>query len=96
MDYNKVDRSAVLRTARRLHMQLVMLFTWSFRSGIIGNAVAELTPLRHTQHQAIFTARCYASAVLAMGLCPFMSVSVSVTSLFSIETAERIELAFGV
>ena len=73
-----------------------MLFTWSFRSGIIGNAVAELTPLRHTQHQAIFTARCYASAVLAMGLCPFMSVSMSVTSLCSIETAERIELVFGV
>ena len=39
----------------------------------------------------VFTARCYASAVLAMALCP----SVSVTSRCSIETAERIELVFG-
>ena len=38
-----------------------------------------------------FTARCYASAVLAMGLCPYLSV----TSRCSIETAERIELVFG-
>jgi len=38
-----------------------------------------------------FTARCYASAVLAMALCP----SVSVTSRCSIETAGRIELVFG-
>jgi len=30
---------------------------------------------------AIFTARCYASAVLAMGLCPSVSVSVSVCAL---------------
>jgi len=36
-----------------------------------------------------FTARCYASAVLAM------SVRLSVTSRCSIETAERIELDFG-
>jgi len=35
------------------------------------------------------TARCCASAVLAMGLCQ------SVTSRCSIETAERIELVFG-
>ena len=41
-------------------------------------------------HAVIFTARCYACAVLAMGLCP--SVSVSVTSRCFIETAERIEL----
>jgi len=38
-----------------------------------------------------FTARCYASAVLAMALCP----SVSVTSRCSIETAERIELVLA-
>ena len=37
----------------------------------------------------VFTARCYVSAVLAMDLCP------SVTSRCSIETAERIELVFG-
>ena len=43
----------------------------------------------------IFTARCYASAVLAMGLCLCLSVSASVTSRCSIETAERIELVFG-
>ena len=41
----------------------------------------------------IFTARCYASAVLAMSLCP--SVCLSVTSRCSIEMAERIELVFG-
>jgi len=40
----------------------------------------------------IIIARCYASAVLAMALCP----SVSVTSRCSIETGERIELGFGV
>ena len=40
---------------------------------------------------SVFTARCFAPAVLAMGLCP----SVSVTSRCSIETAERIELVFG-
>ena len=39
----------------------------------------------------IFTARCYASAVLAMGLC----LSASATSRCSIKTAERIELVFG-
>ena len=37
-----------------------------------------------------FAARCYASAVLAMGLCPCLSMSV--TSRCFIETAERIEL----
>ena len=42
----------------------------------------------------LFTARCYASAVLAMGLCP--SIPLSVTSRCSIETAERIELVFGI
>jgi len=42
---------------------------------------------------SLFTARCYASAVLAMGLC--LSVRLSVTSRCSIETAERIELVFG-
>ena len=35
----------------------------------------------------IFTARCYASAVLAMGLCPCLSVSV--TSRCSTKTAKR-------
>jgi len=38
--------------------------------------------------QYVFTARCYASAVLAMGLCP------SVTGRCSIETGKRIELVF--
>ena len=41
----------------------------------------------------ILTARRYASAVLAMGLC--LSVRLSVTSRCSIETAGRIELVFG-
>ena len=41
----------------------------------------------------IFTARCYASAVLAMGLC--LSVRLSVTSRSSTKMAERIELVFG-
>jgi len=40
---------------------------------------------------SIFTARRYASAVLAMALY----LSVSVTSRCSIKTAERIELVFG-
>jgi len=35
----------------------------------------------------VFTARCYASAVLAMALCP--SVSLSVTSRSSTKTAKR-------
>ena len=37
----------------------------------------------------IITARCYASAVLAMGLCLCLSVSVSVTSRCSTKTAKR-------
>ena len=39
----------------------------------------------------IFTARCYASAVVAMGLCPSvcLSVSVSVTSRCSTKTAKH-------
>jgi len=44
---------------------------------------------------SILTARCYASAVLAMGLCPSVSVCLSVTSRYSIETAERIELVLA-
>jgi len=40
---------------------------------------------------AFLPCKSYASAVLAMGLCPF----VSVTSQCSIETAERIKLVFG-
>jgi len=40
------------------------------------------------RYSLIFTARCYASAVLAMGLCP------SVRIRCFIETAERIELVF--
>ena len=45
----------------------------------------------------IFTARCYASAVLAMGLCLFVCLSVcpSVTSRSSTKTAEGIGLVFG-
>jgi len=41
----------------------------------------------------LFTARCYASAVLAMGLC--LCSSVSVRSWCSMETAERIELVLA-
>ena len=37
----------------------------------------------------IFTARCYASAVLAMGLCLSVSVSLSVTSRSSTKTTKR-------
>jgi len=45
----------------------------------------------------IFTARCYASVALAMGLCLSVRVRVrlSVTSRSSTKTAERIELDFG-
>ena len=38
----------------------------------------------------VFTVRCYARVVLAMGLC--LSVRLSVTSRCSIKTNERIEL----
>ena len=37
----------------------------------------------------VFTARCYASAVLAMGLCLCLCLSVSVTSRSSTKTAKR-------
>ena len=43
--------------------------------------------------RSFFTAQCYASAVLAMGMC--LSVRLFVASRCSIETAERIELVFG-
>jgi len=45
------------------------------------------------ERQLIFTARCYASTVQAMGLC--LSVRPSVTSRCSVETDERIQLVFG-
>ena len=38
---------------------------------------------------SVFTARCYASAVLAMGLCLSVCLSVSVTSRSSTKTAKR-------
>jgi len=47
------------------------------------------TALWYWNRYVVFTARCYASAVLAMTLCP------SVTSRSSAKTAERIELVFG-
>jgi len=37
----------------------------------------------------VFTARCYASAVLAMGLCPSVCVCLSVTSRCSTKMAKR-------
>ena len=37
----------------------------------------------------VFTARCYASAVLAMGLCLYVCLSVSVTSRSSTKTDKR-------
>jgi len=40
--------------------------------------------------QHFITARCYASAVLAMGLCLSVCLSVSVTSRSSTKTAKRI------
>jgi len=43
----------------------------------------------------VFTARCYSSAVLAMGLCPSVCVRPSITSRCSTKMAERIELVFG-
>jgi len=46
---------------------------------------------RGQDHVSIFTARCYASAVLAMALCPSvrLSVCLSVTSRCSTKTAKR-------
>jgi len=51
-------------------------------------AVLELFGL-YTIRKPVFTARCYASAVLAMGLCPSVSVCLSVTSKCSIKTVKR-------
>jgi len=50
----------------------------------------EVQPAQHHHHHFI-TARCYVSAVLAMGLCPSvcLSVSVSVTSRCSTKRAKR-------
>jgi len=45
-------------------------------------------------HQIWLDIRCYASAVLAMALCPCLCPSV--ISRCSVETDERIELVFGV
>ena len=46
----------------------------------------------------LFTARRYPIAVLAMALCPFVFVSVTVSaiSLYGIKTTGRIELVFGI
>jgi len=41
------------------------------------------------ENNPVFTARCYASAVLAMGLCPPVSVCLSVTSRSSTKTEKR-------
>jgi len=53
--------------------------------------VRQMCTTIRAQMSAVFTARCYASAVYAMGLC----LSVSVTSRSSTKTAERIRLVFG-
>jgi len=51
--------------------------------------------VQQSGHSIVFTARCYASAVLAIGLCPSVCVSVSVsvsvsdTSRCSTKTAKR-------
>jgi len=54
-------------------------FTHTRRLQSVQNAAARL----------IFTARCYASAVLTMSLCPSVCVCLSVTSRCSIKTAKR-------
>jgi len=46
-------------------------------------------PVRVQNGLAVFTVRCYASAVLAMGLCLSVCQSVSVTSRSSTKTAKR-------
>jgi len=51
----------------------------------------QLTTVIVREINKVFTAQCYASAVLAMGLC----LCSSVTSQCSVEMAERIELIFG-
>jgi len=45
--------------------------------------------LASVKSRLVFTARCYASAVLAMGLCLCLCLSVSVTSRSSTKTAKR-------
>jgi len=62
-------------------------------SPCVSSALLEFGVTRRNLEYCIFTARCYASAVLAMGLCLSVSVcvclSVSVTSRSSTETAKR-------
>jgi len=59
-------------TVAGLPLVFSMLFFWKLSFGTSGT---------------VFTARCYASAVLAMALCP--SVRLSVTSRCSTKTAKR-------
>ena len=47
------------------------------------------TWLAEPRHVVVFTARCYASAVLAMGLCLSVCVCVCLTSRSSTKTAKR-------
>jgi len=51
----------------------------------------------YTSLSMLFTARRYPIAVLAMALCPFVFVSVTVSAIspYGIKTTGRIELVFG-
>ena len=78
-----------------LYIPLYMQKTHQFLSSIKRDAhKRKLVPLSASRCSYFFAAPCYASAVLAMGLC--LSVGLSVTSPSSSKTAERIELVFGV
>jgi len=59
----------------------------AFQSRRLPGHAARLAALSPNCRRHVFTARCYASAVLAMGLCP--SVCLSVSSRCSTKTVKR-------
>ena len=61
---------------------------WTWQATCTGYLLQEQAVLSSTA-RTLFTARCYASAVLAMGLCPSVSVCLSITSRCSTKTAKR-------
>jgi len=83
----KLTRPSTVQSTPSYHSDHQAAYSTVLSCGSICDSWCLLSTLQLMQ--AIFTARCYASAVLAMGLC------LSVTSRCSIETAERIELVFG-
>ena len=69
---------------------ILYVFQIKYTETILSNSTRKLLRYEVTKMLiAVFTARCYASAVLAMGQCPSVSVCLSVTSRCSTKTAKR-------